>query len=390
MTTASSPSVPSESPLEAAVRSTVPKAGGPRILAIESSCDETAAAVLDGSESLLSNVVHSQIDIHRRFGGVVPELASRSHVVMIDDVVQKALADAHTTLDAIDGIAVTQGPGLVGCLLVGLEYGRALAWTRNIPLLPVHHLEGHLFAPFVGRSADSDEPGWPFVGLVVSGGHSSLYHCKAPGEYEELGRTLDDAAGEAFDKISKRVGLGYPGGATIDRLAKDGNPDAYRFARPMLKSGNFHFSFSGVKTAVGNALDKETEPMEGQRLCDLAASFQEAVVDVLVAKTVQAAQQVGVPRIVMTGGVASNSRLRSKMLTAASGAGIAVVTPPPALCTDNAAMIGAAAYARLFAMIEAGEGFHGLTLNARATWPLGRRSPLQKPLERGVRRGPKA
>lgn len=359
-------------------------------MAIESSCDETAAAVLDGTESLRSNVVHSQIDIHRRFGGVVPELASRSHVVMIDDVVQQALSDAGVTLDAIQGIAVTQGPGLVGCLLVGLEYGRALAWTRDLPLLPVHHLEGHLYAPFVGRSADSAEPGWPFVGLVVSGGHSSLYHCQSPGHYEELGRTLDDAAGEAFDKISKRLGLGYPGGATIDRLAKTGDPTAFRFSRPMLRSGNYHFSFSGVKTAVGQALDKEPAPLEGQRLCDLAASFQEAVVDVLVAKAVKAAQEVGVSRIVVTGGVASNSRLRARMKEEAGAAGIEVVTPPPALCTDNAAMIGAAAYARLYAMITAGEGFHGLTLNARSTWPLGRRSALQKPIERGVRRGPNA
>lgn len=366
-----------------------PSSGGPKILAIESSCDETAAAVLDGTRSLCSNVVHTQIDIHRRFGGVVPELASRSHILMINGVVERALDEAGTTLDQIEGIAVTQGPGLVGCLLVGLEYARSLAWSRGIPMLPVHHLEGHLFAPFVGLSPQSDAPGFPFVGLVVSGGHSSLYHCKAPGEYEELGRTLDDAAGEAFDKISKRLGLGYPGGAVIDRMAKSGNAQAFSVARPMLKSGNFHFSFSGVKTAVGNALDKETEPLSEERMCDLAASFQEAVVDVLVAKTIQAARDTGVPRIVVTGGVASNSRLRERMRAAASEAGIGLVIPPGPLCTDNAAMIGAAGYARLYAMITEGVGFEGATLNARATWPLGRRSPLQAPTGRGVRPGPK-
>lgn len=367
-----------------------PAAGGPRILAIESSCDETAAAVLDGTRSLLSNVVHSQVSIHAEYGGVVPELASRSHVRMIDKVVQDALAASNTSLDQLAGIAVTQGPGLVGSLLVGLEYGRALAWTRNIPLLPINHLEGHLFAPFIGLSEGSAEPGWPFVGLVVSGGHSSLYHCKSPGVYEELGRTLDDAAGEAFDKISKRLGLGYPGGATIDRLARSGDPKAFRFPRAMMHSKNYHFSFSGVKTAVGTALDKEEVELTGQRLHDFAASFQAAVVDVLVAKTLDAAAEVGVERIVLTGGVASNSQLRSQLQSSAAARGMALVVPPPALCTDNAAMIGAAGYARLFEAIEAGAGFEGAGLNARASWPLGRRSPLQKPLERGVRRGPKS
>lgn len=365
-----------------------PERGGPRILAIESSCDETAAAVLDGTRSALSSAVHTQIDIHRRFGGVVPELASRSHVVMIDAVVQRALEESGTTLDEIQGVAVTQGPGLVGCLLVGLEYARSLAWSRGLPLLPVHHLEGHLFAPFVGLAEGSAEPGFPFVGLVVSGGHSSLYHCKAPGVYEELGRTLDDAAGEAFDKVSKRLGLGYPGGALIDKMATRGNAAAFAFARPMLRSGNWHFSFSGVKTAVAQALSKEEEPLSDARMCDLAASFQEAVVDVLVQKTIHAAKTVAVPRIVVTGGVASNSRLRARMREEAAEAGIDVVIPPGRLCTDNAAMIGAAGYARLWEAIERGDGFAGATLNARATWPLGRRSALQVPLTRGVRRGP--
>ena len=366
----------------------VPDSDGPLILAIESSCDETAAAVLDGARSLRSNVVHTQIDIHKRFGGVVPELASRSHVVMIDEVVTRALGEAGVGLSDIQGVAVTQGPGLVGCLLVGLEYARTLAWSRDLPLQPVHHLEGHLFAPFVGLAEGSASPGFPFVGLVVSGGHSSLYHCKSPGVYEELGRTLDDAAGEAFDKVSKRLGLGYPGGALIDRMAKSGDAGAFSFARPMLRSGNWHFSFSGVKTAVAQALDREEEPLSEARMCDLAASFQEAVVDVLVSKTLSAARELGIRKIVVTGGVASNSRLRARMREGALAQGCEVVIPPPSLCTDNAAMIGAAGYARVYHAIEAGLGFAGAVLNARSTWPLGRRSPLQVPLSRGVRRGP--
>lgn len=367
-----------------------PTSGGPRILAIESSCDETAAAVLDGRTSLLSNVVHTQVEIHAEYGGVVPELASRSHILRVHEVVQAALNNSGTTLDALAGVAVTQGPGLVGSLLVGLEYGRALAWSRGLPLQPVHHLEGHLYAPFVGLAEASDAPGWPFVGLVVSGGHSSLYLCRAPGDYEELGRTLDDAAGEAFDKISKRLGLGYPGGATIDRLAKGGDPKAFRFARPMLHTKNYHFSFSGLKTAVGTAIDRAPEPFEGQGLRDLAASFQASVVDVLVAKTLRAADDVGVSRIVLTGGVASNSQLRAQLRDAAHARGLTLVVAPPALCTDNAAMIGAAAYGRLHARITGDSGFDGHTLNARASWPLGRRSPLQEERARGVRRGPPA
>lgn len=373
----------------AEVEAHAPVTGGPKILAIESSCDETAAAILDGSRSLLANVVHTQVAIHAAYGGVVPELASRSHILRIDEVVLQALRDAGITMDDIEGVAVTQGPGLVGSLLVGLEYARAIAWSRALPLQPVHHLEGHLYAPFVGLAAGSAEPAWPFIGLVVSGGHSSLYLCKAPGDYEELGRTLDDAAGEAFDKISKRLGLGYPGGAVIDGLAKDGDPTVFRFARPMMHAKNFHFSFSGVKTAVGTALDKEPELPTGQRLHDLAASFQAAVVDVLVAKTIRAAVELQVPRIVLTGGVASNSQLRAQLLARAVEEGMTLVVPPPALCTDNAAMIGAAAYGRLYDAIVQNAGFSGRDLNARASWPLGRRSPLQEKRERGVRRGPK-
>lgn len=359
-------------------------------MAIESSCDETAAAILDGTRSLRSHVVHSQIDIHAEFGGVVPELASRAHILMIDRVVQRALDDAGLSLEQIEGVAVTQGPGLMGSLLVGVEYARALAWARNLPLQAIHHLEGHLYAPFVGLAEGSDAPGWPFVALVVSGGHTALYHAKSPGVYEELGRTLDDAAGEAFDKVSKHVGLGYPGGAIIDRLSKAGDPRAFRFPRPMMRSKDFHFSFSGIKTSVANALQKEPETPRGQRLNDLAASFQRAVVEVLVHKTIRAAQAVDVDRIVLSGGVASNSELRTTLQEAARAEEMTVVLPPPSLCTDNAAMIGAAAYARLFARISEDQGFMQHQLAARPSWPLGKRSPLQPVRRRGVRRGPNA
>lgn len=367
----------------------VPTAGGPYILAIESSCDETAAAVLDGTRSLRANVVHSQVDIHADYGGVVPELASRSHVLKIDPVVKDALKQADITLEDIQGIAVTQGPGLLGSLLVGVEYARALAWARDLPLQPIHHLEGHLYAPFVGLAEGSAEPGWPFVALIVSGGHTALYHCKAPGEYEELGRTLDDAAGEAFDKLSKHVGLGYPGGATIDRLAKDGDPEAFAFPRPMLHSKNYHFSFSGIKTAVAIAVEKESDVPRGQRLSDFAASFQRAVVEVLVAKTLNAADAVDVNRIVLSGGVASNSELRATLGQKARERGKSLVMPPPSLCTDNAAMIGAAAYERLYRAIRDERVFEQAAVAARASWPLGRRSPLQEVRKRGVRRGPR-
>lgn len=319
----------------------------------------------------------------------MPELASRSHILMIDRVVARALQEADVRLDQIRGIAVTQGPGLMGSLLVGLEYARAMAWARNVPLQPVHHLEGHLYAPFVGLAQGSDAPGWPFVALVVSGGHTALYHAKSPGVYEELGRTLDDAAGEAFDKVSKHVGLGYPGGAIIDRLAVDGDPNVFRFPRPMLHSKDYHFSFSGIKTSVAHALEKEPAVPRDQRLSDLAASFQRAVVEVLVHKTLRAAEAVGVERIVLSGGVASNHELRRTLQARAHEAGRTVVLPPPHLCTDNAAMIGAAAYARLYQKIQDQEGFAQADVAARPSWPLGERSPLQKPRARGVRRGPK-
>lgn len=343
------------------------------ILAIESSCDETAAAVLSGPRTLCSSAVHSQIEIHRQYGGVVPELASRSHVMAIDTVVNDALREAGISRNDLRGIAVTMGPGLVGSLLVGLEYARGLGWALDVPVHPVHHIEGHLRAPFLAVSEGFDEPEWPFVGLVVSGGHSSLYHCAAPGVYEELGRTLDDAAGEAFDKVSKHLGLGYPGGAVIDRLARGGNSEAIAFPRPMAKKGGYHFSFSGIKTAVSLHLESVGEP-DDEALCDLAASFQEAVVDVLVEKTVRAARDVGVKTVVVTGGVACNSRLRSAMAAACSAEGLRLSVPPPRLCTDNAAMIGAAGYDALLRRIESGERFDAWDLNARATWRLAKAS----------------
>lgn len=355
-----------------------PERGGPRILAIESSCDETAAAVLDGTRSVLSSAVHSQVELHAVYGGVVPELASRSHIVMIDPVVQQALEQADTTLDQIQGIAVTQGPGLKGSLLVGVEYARALAWTHDIPLQAIHHLEGHLFAPFAALADGSAEPGWPFIGLVVSGGHTSIYHAIAPGHYEELGRTLDDAAGEAFDKVSKKLGLGYPGGAIIDRLATQGNASALNFPRPMLHAKDYHFSFSGIKTSVATAIDKEPTLPQEERLADFAASFQRAVVEVLVHKTLRAAQDVGVKKVVLTGGVAANSELRETLRCEAAAVGCELVFPPRSLCTDNAVMIGAAAYAPLWRRIVRGDRFAEMQLAARASWPLGRRSRFQK------------
>ncbi|MEJ2201169.1 MAG: tRNA (adenosine(37)-N6)-threonylcarbamoyltransferase complex transferase subunit TsaD, partial [Desulfuromonadaceae bacterium] len=278
------------------------------LLTIESSCDETAAAVVRDGRQVLSNIVASQVDVHARYGGVVPELASRKHLEAISVVVDEALQQAGVTLDDIEGLAVTRGPGLVGALLVGLSVAKAIAFARNLPLVGVHHIEGHILAPLLEH-----EVAFPYLALAVSGGHTHLYRVDGIGCYRTLGRTLDDAAGEAFDKVAKLLGLGYPGGVQIDRLAAKGNSRAIDFPRPMLHRKNLDFSFSGIKTAVLNQVNELHGPMDMEALQDLAASFQAAVVEVLCKKTLRAAKEEGLNRIVVAGGVACNSGLRAEM-----------------------------------------------------------------------------
>ena len=330
------------------------------VLGIESSCDDSAAAVLrDGI--LLASVVSSQDAVHGPYGGVVPELASRHHVRNILPVIDGALARAGVGLDAVGGIAVTRGPGLVGSLLVGLTVAKGIAQRRQLPLVGVNHLEGHLLAVNLDRLPD-DPVGFPFLGLVVSGGHSGLYLARGAGEYACLGRTRDDAVGEAFDKAAKLLGLGYPGGPVIDRLARDGDPTAVRFPRATLKRGRFDFSFSGFKTALRQYLaDHRPSPAA---LPDVAASLQEALVDMLVDTTVEALAATGVERLVVSGGVAANRRLRERMIEAGQGMGVEVLFPSLRFCTDNAAMIALAGAPRLAI------GTHdGLDVNAEADLP---------------------
>ena len=305
-------------------------------LGIESSCDETAAAVLRGERELLSNVVYSQIKLHRPYGGVVPEVASRDHLQKLPGVIEQSLQQAQVTLRQIELIGVTYGPGLMGCLLVGLSYAKALAYGLKKPFSGVNHLEGHLFAHYL----EHPEAPPPFIALLVSGGHTMLIYVKAYGDYQLLGQTRDDAAGEAFDKVGKLLGLPYPAGAEIDKLAREGNAQAIAFPRPMLASGNYQFSFSGLKTAL--VLHLRAHSQESQ--ADVAASFQEALIDVLVKKTLRAAQDKGSKQIVVVGGVAANSRLRRRLLQAGQQLELAVSFPSPALCGDNAAMIAAAAH----------------------------------------------
>lgn len=305
------------------------------VLCIESSCDETAAAVIRDGREMLSNVVASQIDVHARYGGVVPELASRKHVEAISVVISSALEEAGVTLEQIEGIGVTRGPGLIGALLVGLSTAKAMAWMLGIPLTAVHHMEGHILAPLL-----EEAPDFPFLALAVSGGHTHLYRVDGIGRYKTLGQTLDDAVGEAFDKVAKILGLGYPGGAVIDRLSTLGNPEAIAFPRPMLHKPNFDFSFSGIKTAVMQYVKGCQGPIDDQHLADIAASFQAAVVEVLTIKTVRAAEAEGLQRIVVAGGVACNSGLRNRFNTLSSKHGVEVCFPSPALCGDNAAMLG--------------------------------------------------
>lgn len=310
------------------------------ILGIESSCDETAAAVVKNGSVILSNVINSQIELHKKFGGVVPEIASRKHIESIDAVVQEALDEAGVTLDDIDAIAVTYGPGLVGALLVGVSFAKGLAYTAKKPLIPVHHIRGHITANFLAHN--DLRP--PFVCLVASGGHSHIVNVKGYTDFEILGRTRDDAAGEAFDKIARVIGLGYPGGPLIDKLAKEGNKNAFQFPRVRMDKNSLDFSFSGVKTAVINTLHKMEQQGIEYNKADVAASFQEAVTDVLCEHTIEAAKMQGSKIIALAGGVASNSALREKMTEWAKKEGISVVYPQPILCTDNGAMIACAGY----------------------------------------------
>ncbi|MFH1058974.1 MAG: tRNA (adenosine(37)-N6)-threonylcarbamoyltransferase complex transferase subunit TsaD [Pseudomonadota bacterium] len=306
------------------------------VLGIESSCDETAAAVVADGRRVLSNVIASQVKDHAPFGGVVPELASRRHLENIAPVVRAALHEAGIGLDDLTGVAVTQGPGLIGALLVGLNFAKALAWARRLPIAGVSHLEGHLMA--LGLAGEP--PPHPHLALLVSGGHTSLYLVKAPLVQEELGQTVDDAAGEAYDKVAKLYGLGYPGGAIIDRLAHAGDPAAISLPRPRLHDGTLDFSFAGLKTAV--LYFREKHQGQPYRIEDLCAGFQEAVAEVLVKKTIRAASQRGVGHVALAGGVAANRRLRELLAQEAVAAGLGVTLPPLGLCTDNAAMIAAA------------------------------------------------
>ena len=325
------------------------------ILAIESSCDETAVAIIKNGHEILANVVSTQIEIHRRYGGVVPEIASRKHLELINAVVQEALDQAHMILDDVTHIAVTYGPGLVGALLVGVATAKALAFSSGKPLIGVHHIEGHICANFLLKQDFQ----FPLVCLVVSGGHTNIIKITDHGQYLLLGQTKDDAAGEAYDKIARAIGLPYPGGPHIEQLAKEGNADAIELPRAWMGEDNYDFSFSGLKSAVLNYLNKAKMKGEEINPADVAASFQQAVLDVLVQKTVRAAVENGVDTILLAGGVAANGTLRNQLQNAASEHQIQVHYPPIHFCTDNAAMIGAAAH------YKAVKGdYADLTLNA--------------------------
>jgi N6-L-threonylcarbamoyladenine synthase len=332
------------------------------LLCLETSCDETAAAVVRDGRRILSSIVASQVEVHARYGGVVPEIASRKHVEAIIPVLEEALDRAAVSLDQIEGLVVTRGPGLIGALLVGLTTAKAIALARNLPVVGVHHIEGHILAIQLER-----EIPFPYMALAVSGGHTHLYQVDGIGCYRILGQTLDDAAGEAFDKVAKLIGLGYPGGARIDRLAAAGNPRAITFPRPLLHKRGCDFSFSGIKTAVLHHLQARTSVLSEADLADLAASFQAAMVEVLTTKTLRAAEATGLERIVVAGGVACNSGLRKALGDAGPANGRQVFFPSPALCADNAAMLAVAGEAYL----QAGQAASS-DLNAVASWALDR------------------
>lgn len=334
------------------------------ILAIESSCDETAASVVKNGRTILSNVISSQIELHKLYGGVVPEIASRKHIEKINQVIEEALDQAGVTLDDLDAIGVTYGPGLVGALLVGVAEAKAISYAKKLPLVGVHHIEGHVSANYIEHP--DLEP--PFMCLIVSGGHTHLVIVKDYGEFEILGRTRDDAAGEAFDKVARAIGLGYPGGPKIDKLSKEGNADAIVFPKAKLENGPYDFSFSGVKSAVLNHINRSK--MQGESICeaDIAASFQKAVVDTLTEKAVRAAKEYKMDKLAIAGGVASNGSLRRAMQEACEQQGIQIYYPSPIFCTDNAAMIGVAAYYEYQKGVR-----HGLDLNAVPNLKLGER-----------------
>ena len=326
-----------------------------KILAIESSCDETAASVVINGRNIISNVINSQIKIHTEYGGVVPEIASRKHMENIVNVVDEALKEADMTLNDLDAIAVTNGPGLVGALLVGVSFAKTLAWSINKPLIPVNHIEGHICANYPENK--DLEP--PFVILVISGGHTYLAICLEYGKYEIVGQTRDDAAGEAFDKVARTIGLGYPGGPKVDKLSKSGNPDAFDFPIAHIADAPFDFSYSGVKSAVLNQLN--TAKMNGVEInsADVAASFQKAIIGSTVPKAIALCKEKNINKLAIAGGVASNSALREALQSACDKEGIQFCSPSPVMCTDNAAMIGAAAYYKYL-----NNEFSGLDLNA--------------------------
>ena len=330
------------------------------VLAIESSCDETAAAVVESGRKILSDIVASQISVHAEYGGVVPEIASRKHLESITPVISEALQKASVSFTEIEGIAVTQGPGLSGALLVGISVAKSLAYALNIPVVGVNHIEAHLLAIFLEQSVS-----FPFIALVVSGGHSHLYRVDGVGCYVTLGQTLDDAAGEAFDKVAKLLGFPYPGGMVIDKLATSGNPRAIKFPRPLLHDGTCNFSFSGLKTAVFSHLKNNPDNAAGAALNDLSASFQAAVCDVLAAKTASAVTATGIGRVVVAGGVACNSGLRQTMQRLSVECGFELYIPSPRLCSDNAAMIGVPGDFYLSNGITS-----GLDFDALPVWPL--------------------
>lgn len=320
------------------------------VLAIETSCDETSAAVIKDGQEVLSSVISSQVDFHRKYGGIVPELAARKHVEVITPVIKESMERSGKTFKDIDAVAVTYGPGLVGSLIVGLCAAKAIAWSLGVPLIGVNHLEGHIYANFLTSNINlqtskqtsipnNQPPNFPFICLLVSGGHTMLVLVEGHGKYKTLGRTRDDAAGEAFDKVARFLGIGYPGGPVIDQLAKQGDPKAINFTRPMLGDG-YDFSFSGLKTAVVNLVTRNSQ-LETR---DIVASFQQAVVDVLVEKTILAAKEYNCKTIALAGGVSANSLLRSQLKQRSEADGLSAHIPPLEYCTDNAAMIGAAAF----------------------------------------------